>query len=136
MRSLLSFIMDNIKVIIIFIIPSFFLILYLGITIENSDFGNILELLAQICFTISIGLGTLAIAIKVSENTKVRFLNEILLVIMIGIVSFFLSFTPFMLLKRLYFMMSGFALVSIILSISSHTSFKENRRRRKTQKRK
>ncbi|WP_405103033.1 hypothetical protein [Oceanobacillus sp. FSL H7-0719] len=120
--SFLARVEDKIVKLIIpvFAISSVVLIPYLGITIPKVELRDILQAFAQLNVTVAIGIGTLAIAIRAPDNTKVELIKEILTILMISVFSFLLSFIHHEGIQRVYIILSGLVLIYILVTTANY----------------
>lgn len=82
--------------------------------IPSKDLTSVLQSLAPINITVAIGMGTIAIAMK-EQNDVTTLVKEIILLMLISVLSFFISFLDVEIIKRAYILVSGLVLLNIII---------------------
>ncbi|QUW22478.1 hypothetical protein JSQ81_02505 [Sporosarcina sp. Marseille-Q4063] len=95
-------------------------VIYLSFAIPTEELKNSLQGLAQLNVTVAIGIGTLAIALRTENTLKNRLIMEILVILMISIFSFFLSYFDFPMVQRGYFCLSGLIIISILIMTGNY----------------
>lgn len=87
------------------------------LTIKDNQLVSVLQNVALINITIAIGLGAISISLKQDEKTF-DFLKEIVLIMIISILSYFLTFWGQSIILRGYLFFVGLSIVSILISIA------------------
>jgi len=89
------------------------------LSIPGEQLKVVLQSVAQISLTVSIGLGAVTISLN-REIKTLKLLKEIILIMIISILSYFITFWGDSLLMRMYLMLSSLLVIMILVSVARY----------------
>lgn len=85
------------------------------LSVPNDQLSDLLKNVASLNITLAIGLGTISISLKNEERTQM-FLKEIIAIMLMSLLSYFLPFWADYFIMRLYLFVIAFSSASILIS--------------------
>ena len=99
-------------------------------SMKGSELAEALRSASQLNITVAIGVAAISISLKHDKRTYL-FLKETIFIMMVSILSYYLSFLPIYNLQRLYLFISCLVLVLILRSIVMRIDIIENSKKYK-----